>query len=123
MLCCCCCWPAFRCAISLSILDTVIVGLLWFRSVDLLFGAFTHAGLIDVFVFIVLFGLLVCESLATGALVLSHRRQIARYVSPRLVLLGGQLMVAVLTCILIALYFGGLSRALNDFIISCYEVI
>uniref|UniRef100_A0A0M3IDU1 MARVEL domain-containing protein n=1 Tax=Ascaris lumbricoides TaxID=6252 RepID=A0A0M3IDU1_ASCLU len=121
MLCCCCCWPAYRCAISLAILDTIIVALLWFRSVDLLFSAFTHTDFIDVLVFIVLFGLFVCESLATGALVVSYRRQIANYVSPRLVLLGGQLSVAVLACILIILYFGGLSRSINDFIIASNE--
>lgn len=39
---CCCCWPAYRCCLSLSLIDMIITAALYYRSADLFMQNFYH---------------------------------------------------------------------------------
>ncbi|VDK47140.1 unnamed protein product [Anisakis simplex] len=75
----------------------------------------------DLLIFGVLLGLLICEILSVITIILSDKRGIARYVWPRFTLLICQLTTASVICFLLMLYFSGYSESMNDAFISAYE--
>ncbi|VDM28419.1 unnamed protein product [Toxocara canis] len=118
---CCCCWPPRLCAISLSMVDTSFVALLFYRTVDRLCAIFDHIDGVDALIFVVLLGLLICEILAAITLLLSDKRGISRYVWPRFTLLICQFTTAFVVCLFLLFYFSGYSESINNAFISGYE--
>ncbi|VDL64816.1 unnamed protein product, partial [Nippostrongylus brasiliensis] len=58
---------------------------------------------------------------ATTFIILAHKKNIARYCYPRLVLIVGLTVCSALACIIILFYFGGAQSSMNNFFFRIYE--
>ncbi|VDK83851.1 unnamed protein product [Onchocerca ochengi] len=121
MLCCCCCLHPYNCALALSVIDATIVGILTYRTADLLYRSWDDTNWIDFGMLLILSSFFICELLSFITLAVSRRWNNSRYVLPRLTLLTGQFAVTTSISVILILYFMGFIDKLNDIVISSYE--
>ncbi|VDM92777.1 unnamed protein product [Litomosoides sigmodontis] len=118
-----CCCRLYYCALALSFIDTTIVGILLYRTVDLSYRYRfkSNNNWIDFAVLAVLSAFLLCQVLSLIALAISIHWNNSRYVLPRLTLLSGQLAITTFICIILIFYFMGFTEKFNDIVIGSYE--
>ncbi|CAJ0600831.1 unnamed protein product [Cylicocyclus nassatus] len=117
----CCCWPVHKCVTVLSCFDTLIVTVLAYKSFNALSSAIHDPDWFTVLFFLFFLGFATCQIIATIFIILAHKRNIARYCYPRLVLIAGLTICSAIACIVMLFYFGGAQATMNNFFFRVYE--
>ncbi|CAI4229425.1 unnamed protein product [Auanema sp. JU1783] len=121
MITCCCCWPVHKCVTALSCLDTLIVAYVTYKFGNTLFSTFYEPEWFSVAAFLFFFAFLVCQVLGTVFIIQAHKKNNRRYCYPRLTLLLGLTIIALIACLIVLIYFFGAHTSMNNFFLKAYE--
>ncbi|GMS96555.1 hypothetical protein PENTCL1PPCAC_18730, partial [Pristionchus entomophagus] len=126
----CCCWPVHKCATILSLFDTLIVSAFAYNVFKNVMKGHTenqrkyiifYRDWMTICAFIFCTAFLVCQLIGTVFIIMAPKKKIAHYCWPRLVLITGLLICGLITVIVMAIYFSGQSKAMNEALFSVYE--
>ncbi|RCN37665.1 hypothetical protein ANCCAN_16415 [Ancylostoma caninum] len=117
----CCCWPVHKCVTVLSCFDTLIVTIFAYKSFNVLTDTIHDPHWSTIFSFLFFLCFAACQLIATIFIILAHKRNIAHYCYPRLVLITGLIVCSAIACIVMLIYFGGAQSSMNNFFFRMYE--
>ncbi|KAJ1346194.1 hypothetical protein KIN20_000924 [Parelaphostrongylus tenuis] len=117
----CCCWPVHKCVTLLSCFDTLIVAVFAYKSFNLLVNTIYEPHWTTIVSFLFFLSFFTCQLTATIYIILAHRRNLAHYCYPRLVLITGLIVCSVIACAVTIFYLNGSQTTLNNFIFRLCE--
>uniref|UniRef100_A0A158PBT2 MARVEL domain-containing protein n=1 Tax=Angiostrongylus cantonensis TaxID=6313 RepID=A0A158PBT2_ANGCA len=105
----------------LSCFDTLIVAVFAYKSLIVLENTIHEPHWTTIVSFLFFLCFFVCQLIATTFIILAHKRNLAHYCYPRLVLITGLIVCSATACAITIFYFGGPQTAMNKFIFRMYE--